>query len=257
MKTEEINFQNGHGIRLDGRIHHPDGPSRGGVVFCHGLFSSKDAYKIVSMAGDITAAGFTLLTFDFSFVSGMPRSFHDFSILQEVAELESAVSFLLASGIPSLHLVGSSMGGVVALLYAASRPESLRSLSLIATPVDLRSLFITLGGAVDFDNLPHDGETIIDGIPVHNGFFHEALSLDMQRAARSITAPVLVMHGARDAVVDVQNARQLEGALAARHELVVVPDGDHNLTRDEDLRALRNAIISWIDSHAANGGRKR
>ncbi|HSV96369.1 MAG TPA: alpha/beta fold hydrolase [Spirochaetota bacterium] len=257
MKIEEVTFQNNRGARLDGRIHHPDGPSRGGVVFCHGLFSSKDAYKIVNLSGEITAAGFTLLAFDFSFVSAMPGSFRDFSIYQEVCDLESAASFLLERGVSSLHLAGSSMGGVVALLFAASRPAFLRSLTLIATPVDLSNLLATLSGSVDFKNLPKGGTTTIDGIPIHNEFFHEALSLDMQEAMRSVSVPVLVIHGARDAVVDVQNAHLLEDSLVAENRVILVPDGDHNLTRKEDIRLLRSAIIPWISTHEKNAGRDR
>jgi pimeloyl-ACP methyl ester carboxylesterase len=257
MNTEEIQFLNARGVRLEGRLYHPDRPSYGGVIFCHGFFSSKDAYKILNLAGDITGAGFTLLTFDFSFVSGMPQSFLKFSIRQEVRELETAARFLLTRGVRFLHLIGSSMGGVVALLYAASRPECLRSLSLIATPVDLPALIATLSGDSDFKNLPENGTTVIDGIPVHNEFFHEALALDIPRAMRSISAPVLVIHGALDTVVDVRNARILNDSLAAGHRVLLVPDGDHNLTRGEDLDLLRSEILPWIGTHAGNDERPR
>ncbi len=253
MKTEDITFLNDRGVRLDGRLHHPEGPSRGGVVFCHGLFSSKDAYKIVNLTGDIAAAGFTLLTFDFSFVSGMPDSFLNFSIYQEVRDLESAASFLLGSGVSSLHLIGSSMGGLIALLFAASRQKFLRSLTLIATPVDLSRLLGTLSGKIDFEDLPKAGTTTIDGIPIHNEFFHEALSLDMQSAMRSVAVPALIIHGARDAVVDVENAHRLRDSLISENKVIIVPDGDHNLTREEDIRMLKSVIIPWISTHENNG----
>ena len=59
---------------------------------------------------------------------------------------------------------------MVALLYAASLPEDLRSLTLIATPVDLCGLLDTLSGGLDLTGLPEDGYTIVDGIPIGNGF---------------------------------------------------------------------------------------
>ncbi len=249
MKTEDIIFNNDRGDLLSGRLHSPAGGSRGTVLFCHGLFSSKDAYKIVNLAADITETGFTLLAFDFSYVSGMPDSFRKFSILREVRDLESAVAFLRTRGARSLHLVGSSMGGVVALLYAASLPGDLRSLTLIATPVDLAGLLHTLSGGIDLSDLPEEGSTMIDGIPVGNGFFREARALDIVSAARSVSAPTLVIHGAEDRIVDVRNARILRDVLAVERRVVVVPDGDHNLTRDGDIRLLKDEIPSWISAH--------
>ena len=256
MKTENIVFHNDRGDLLSGRMYSPAEDSRGTVIFCHGLFSSKDAYKIVNLAADITGTGFTLLTFDFSFVSGIPESFKKFSILREIRDLESAVAFLRARGASHLHLVGSSMGGVVALLYAASLPEDLRSLTLIATPVDLGGLLDTLSGGLDLTGLPEDGYTIVDGIPIGNGFFREARALDMISTVRSVSVPTLVIHGAEDRVVNVRNAGILRDVLAVERKVVVVPDGDHNLTREGDLRLLRDEIPSWISSHA-DPGRKR
>lgn len=226
------------------------------MLFCHGLFSSKDAYKIVNLAADITTTGFTLLTFDFSFVTGMPESFKQFSILQEVRDLESAVAFLRGRGSRSLHLVGSSMGGVVVLLYAASLPEDLCSLTLIATPVDLAGLLYTLSGGIDLSDLPEEGYTSVDGIPIGNGFFREARALDMISTVRSVSVPTLVIHGAEDRIVDVRNARILEDCLGVERKVIVVPEGDHNLTCEGNLRLLKDEIPSWISAHAYSGGER-
>ncbi|HPI12973.1 MAG TPA: alpha/beta fold hydrolase [Spirochaetota bacterium] len=249
MKIEEIEIHNDRGDRLGGRLYSPGATPRGGVIFCHGLFSSKDAYKIVNLAADIVRSEFTLLTFDFSFISGMPESFREFSIMREVQDLQSAVSYLLERGLTHLHLIGSSMGGVISLLYAASRPEPLRSLTLIATPADLAGLIGRLSGGIDVSGLSEGGTTVIDGVPIGNGFFREALGLDMDAAVRSVAVPTLVIHGARDGVVDVNNTEFLRNALTVERSIVLIPDGDHNLTRDGDLRLFKAEIPAWIASH--------
>jgi pimeloyl-ACP methyl ester carboxylesterase len=78
----------------------------------------------------------------------------------------------------------------------------------------------------------------------------------MISTVRSVSVPTLVIHGAEDRVVNVRNAGILRDVLAVERKVVVVPDGDHNLTREGDLRLLRDEIPSWISSHA-DPGRKR
>ena len=57
-------------------------------------------------------------------------------VSREDFEADAAdVAELLGHGGEGMHLVGSSYGGVVALLAAASRPEAVRSLTVIEPPV--------------------------------------------------------------------------------------------------------------------------
>ena len=60
----------------------------------------------------------------------------------------------------------------------------------------------------------------------------------MISTVRSVSVPTLVIHGAEDRVVNVRNAHSAD-VLAVERKVVVVPDGDHNLTREGDLRLLR------------------
>jgi len=99
MIVEDVNFKNGRGQSLAGRIYREEAASGSGVIFCHGMFSNKDGYKITRMAGDIAAAGFTLLTFDFSFTGESGSAISELSIIQEVDDLECAVEYFRRYGI--------------------------------------------------------------------------------------------------------------------------------------------------------------
>ena len=242
-RTEKVFFSNSRGARLSGRIYSAEGGENKGVIFCHGLFSTKDGYKITSLAEDIVAAGYTLLTFDFSFVGESDGKIEDLSVLQEVKDLECAAAFFLGSGIDELHLVGSSMGGAVSLLYCAGSGVSVKSLTLIATPLDLRRLLEDNTGIRDMAALPEDGVTSIDGISIKNGFFREAARIDLTEAAAGVEAPALIVHGARDRVVNVTDAYLLAALLKGDRKLVIVSDGDHHLTRPADIALLRDELL--------------
>ncbi|HNV47286.1 MAG TPA: alpha/beta hydrolase [Spirochaetota bacterium] len=250
MTAERVEFRNGRNQRIAGRLHRADPPASAGAIFCHGLFSTKDGYKITRLADDIRAAGLTLLAFDFSFVGESEGRIEDLSIEQEVDDLACAVRFMRGQGFTRVHLIGSSMGGTVSVLYAARHADSVDSLVLIATPVDLPGLLYRMTGMRDTDRLPEEGATVVQGIAINNRFFREIGALDPRGALPGISAPVLVIHGECDDVVDPENARRIVSGVRGEARLVNIPDGDHNLVRDEDLVVIRANLIEWLRDRA-------
>jgi uncharacterized protein len=248
MATGSVYFQNNLRQRIAGRIYNADIPSEKGVIFCHGLFSSKDGYKITSLAGDIVSSGHTLLTFDFSFVGESGGNISELSVLQEVKDLECAADFFRGCGIREISLIGSSMGGTVSLLYAAGRKD-ISSLTLIATPATLTD-FSRHAGKADIDYLPDDGFSILDGIRIKNGFFKELAGINVIGAAGRISAPALIIHGSADRIVDVSNAKAIHEKIPSEKELIIIHGGDHNLTSDRDMDILRSNILKWIRVHS-------
>ncbi len=243
---ENIRFKNNRGRLLAGRIYRPERPCGAGVIFSHGLFSSKDGYKITRLADDIAAAGYALMTFDFSSSGESGGDLCDLSVLQEVEDLSAAVAHFKASGVNAIHLMGSSMGAAVTLLYAARGDAGVRSLVLIAAPVDFRNMFPDIPGACDPASLPEDGMTAIDGINIKNSFFREIAGIDMEETLMKVRVPVLAIHGGRDAVVDPRNTGILEDLLPVFLKTVIIEDGDHNLTRDADIRVIKESLIGWL-----------
>jgi len=132
MITEKVAFPNNLGRGLAGKVYRGGSPSPRGVIFSHGLFSTKDGYKITNLAERIVGAGFDLLAFDFSFSGESGGNIGDLSIHQEVRDLDAAAGFFRGRGIAELHLMGSSMGGLVSLLFASEGTINIASLTLVA-----------------------------------------------------------------------------------------------------------------------------
>jgi uncharacterized protein len=249
MQSENISFRNNWNQTLHGRLYGGNVAAKDVVVFSHGLFSSKDAYKITSLAADIVAAGFHLLTFDFSFINDRGGDFSRFSILQEVEDLRCAVNFMLKRGIENVHLIGSSMGGLVSLIFTSENHPAVISLSLIATPFKINEMLCRWTGLSALNTLPGDGTTPIEGISFPNSFYKEALSLDMYERAGRIKIPLLILHGDRDIVVTPDNARALHESTEANSRLSIIEGGDHNLTRADHLDILKKNLIPWLEKN--------
>ncbi len=246
ISVEDIFFNNNAGRRLAGRIYRADNADDVGIIFSHGLFSSKDGYKITRIARDIATTKHPLMAFDFSFAGESGNNIANLSILQEVDDLASAVAFFKERGIKRIHLMGSSMGAAVSILYASRQDASIESLILIAAPVDIQALFTRATGIADVSTLPPDGNTSVEGIIINNSFFLEIPRIDMIEALTAIRVPVIAIHGGRDEVVDPMNVGLLEDNLSTFTKTVIVDDGDHNLTRDTDIQFLKVTIINWL-----------
>ncbi len=250
MIVENVHFYNNKNQKIVGRIYRDEKASKEGVIFCHGLFSSKDGHKITWMAEYIVDAGYTLLTFDFSFIGESEGHISELSILQEVEDLRSASNYFNNNWTSDVHLIGSSVGGVVSLLFSAENGASIKSLTLIATPVNLVDLMLKNTDVNELESLPDDGMTSIDGVPIKNSFIKEIRFIKTEEAVSQIKFPTLIIHGRDDQVVDVSNAEFLDDNLKSEKKLVLIEDGDHNLTRENDLHILKDNIIAWLNQYS-------
>jgi putative redox protein len=245
MNIENFKFQNTRGTGLAGRIYSREINSGSGIIFSHGLFSSKDGYKITRMAETIVSSGFTLMTFDFSFSGESEGCIKEISLSGEVDDLKCAIGIFLSKGIKKIHLMGSSMGAAVTILAASESIVPVESLILIAAPIDFRNLIpgITKTG---FESADINGYTPISGIMVNNRFIGELLNTDMTAAVKNIPAPVLLIHGRNDSVVDFSNHKQFINNCPAECSSLVIEDGDHNLTRESDIAVISESVKGWL-----------
>lgn len=235
---------------MAGKLFSPESETKSCVIFCHGLFSTKDGYKITRLSEGIVRAGFALFTFDFSCVGESDGNMEELSIFQEILDLESAVSFCKEKGFEKLHLFGSSMGALVCLMHAKNNDESIASVSLIAPPLDLRELYEKAASIDNLETLADDGKTRLDGVMLNNSFFKEALAIFPKEAAKSISVPVLIIHGEKDDVVDPENAYRLMRLFKGNRTLIIIGDGDHNLTRPEDIQIIQRELLHHLIKNA-------
>lgn len=145
-----------------------------------------------------------------------------------------------------LVLVGSSMGGWIALLAARARPDRVRGLLLIAPAADFTERLMWAGFSPEvrrqietvgrwerpsaYDPEPY----VITRALIEDGRRH--LLMD---APIPFAGPVRILQGGRDPDVPAAHAQALVGLIRApdvRFELIA--DGDHRLSRPQDLERL-------------------
>jgi len=134
------------------------------------------------------------------------------------------------SGPPKTTIIGSSLGGFVAVNAAAAWPERIDRLVLLAPALDFNRLQ-DLGGVrldewkrVDRLMVFHYGYGRV--MPVHYGLYEDARQYDAMHA--DVEMPVLVFQGGRDTAVD---PRSVETWSRQRPNVELhMLDDDHQLT---------------------------
>ena len=169
-------------------------------------------------------------------------------------------------------VVASSAGGLLALHLAVTRPQDVRALVLLATPMSLRPMVaaqIRLRLLVPAAIRPQSWNVIpkARGPDVSDPILAAGLRslrayplatlgqlLDLMADVRprlpQVTQPVLLVHGDLDSTVSRAQVEALAHALdhAARVERLDLPASAHLVAIDRDQAALQARIATFLDS---------
>ena len=252
---ERVTLRSRRGVRLAGLLQTPSGVEDLArvpvVVLCHGMESTKEGTKHQALAGRLDALGYATLRFDFSYVGESEGRFEDLTIGGEVDDLAGACAFVRARGATVLGVVGSSLGGTVALLYAVS-DRDVRALVTIAAVSRPLGIVERLGPEV-VATWRRTGYREEATGRLKRGFLDDLAHHDVLAAARALRAATLVTHGEEDDVVPVADAYALHAALPAPKSLVVTPGCDHRYSDPVHLAALLDDTIAWLTTHLPAG----
>lgn len=253
-------------------------PSDKAVIVCHGAFESRENWSI--FAQRLADQGFATLVFDFVGHGGSEGSPGLVDMRQWAYNIRDAMTALGERGFQRFALVGWGSGGSAALL-AAAHDLRLVCLAVLAAPIQLtpplneRTAYtlatgvskvwkvvkkrpLTLSREQSFGALRFAVDDTADAAYKENLRLREtwkavpipesldAVWLDISKAAVKIMVPVLIIHGARDAVVPVKQSEKLLDLLHGPKELMLVEDAGHALHFDQKQDEVFQAIARWI-----------
>ena len=212
-------------------LHLPDGGGRVPcVIACHGLHASKDSDKYVLLGDVLPAAGIALARFDFRGCGESSGREDETTIATRLEDVEAVLALL--EGHPRLDgrvgLLGSSLGGFVALFAAARRP---------GTPV------VTWNAPASLTELANDDleENRSLGIPFALEFMTGRYAMAPTGVPRH-----LCVHGDADDVVGLEHGAQLHEQAAPPCDLLVIAGGDHRLTDPAHRGQAVQASLDWF-----------
>ena len=229
------------------QIAHHRHPGTGpGVIFLGGFRSDMTGTKAVFLQDWAQARGRAFVRFDYS---GHGQSSGDFTegCIGDWAQDALAVLDALTEG-PQI-LVGSSMGGWIALLLARARPERIAALVGIAAAPDFTedSMWARFDARQRADLAAHGVVALPsdygDPYPITRRLIEDGRNQLVLRAPLPLPFPVRLLQGSADAGVPVSVAlRLLDHADCADLRLTVVKGADHRFSTPDCLDLLAQTL---------------
>jgi putative redox protein len=251
MNEERITFPNSRGDTLSGVLHHPaQGTPRGAVILCHGMESNKESERLVNLGRAMAQRSIMVLRFDFRYVGESSGKFEDITYSGEVEDLKAAHALVRSRNPGKIAILGSSMGGTVALLFAAQQP-SLAALVTVAAPIHPERFPSRVLTPAQSEQWRAQGFTHHNGQRINRSLLHDLERLNVPEAVKKIICPVLILHGDADEVVPVEEAHELYAALAHSKRLSILPASDHRLSDPAVMRRAITEALEWLTEHVS------
>ena len=238
-------FARPDGLQLAYRMTDGRGPT---LLFLPGYMSDMEGSKAVALEAWAKANGRAMLRMDYAgngasegrFADGTLASWRDDVLLLMDALTQGRVV-----------LVGSSMGGWLALLVALARPDRIAGIVGIAAAPDF-----TEWGFTDADKAllqtegrmeeptPYGDQPYVTTL----AFWQSGQALRVLDGDVAIDCPVRLLQGQADPDVPWQTALTLAERLRSCDvQTLLIKDGDHRLSRDADIDVLIRIVATLLD----------
>jgi len=244
-----VSFPNKRGQKLIGIVHNAAAREpKAAVILCHGMESSKESEKIVTLSWQLAERGILALRFDFAGSGGSEGKFEEITYSGEVEDLRAAYEVVMKYRPKKIGVLGSSMGGTVALLFAAQE-QNVAALVTIAAPVHPERFSERLSTPELTRQWRTQGFIEYHGRRLNVSLLHDLEVLDAPKAARKISCPVLVIHGDKDDIVPVEEGHELFAGLAGPKRLCIIEGSGHRLTEPAHLQKALAESIDWLTQY--------
>lgn len=255
-----------------------------GVLLIHGLGGTPVELRFVAQS--LARAGYTVYCCQLSGHCGTPEelrrsTWHEWFASVEAAhdKLKEHCDVILAGGL--------SMGGILALRLAQTRPADVHGLLLYAPTLKLdgwsmpwHSVFLPyvrpLPVRLEFDLAEREpygikdervrrlvvssmqggdsGEAGTFSTPMRSFAHFNSLVADVKPHLKQVRQPTLIVHPREDDMASLKNAQYLQANLGGLVDTVILDDSYHIVTLDQQRHIVvdrTTSFVSWVQSHVA------
>ena len=222
-----------------------------GVVWLGGFMSDMTGTKAQAVDAWAARTGRACLRFDYFGHGRSSGKFVDGTISRW---RDDALALIDAQSQGPQILVGSSMGGWIAMLVARLRPGRVAGLLLVAPAADFTEVLMWqhMSAEVKREILEkgvwrrasvHDGETY----PVARALIEDGRNNLILGRAMVVPYPVRILQGMVDPDVPWQHALKLAAVIEGDVTTTLVKNGDHRLSMPPDIRLLERTLDGLVE----------
>jgi uncharacterized protein len=218
--------------RISGIMHVPEGND---VVPCiilsHGLISSKDSSKYVTLAERFQLTGIAACRFDYHGCGESGGNLEETTLTARLENLDAVLDHVLHHprvDIERIGILGSSFGGATGLVKAA-RDSRIKCISLWATPYRLEKRDEPTEPEVEFDDR----------------LYTDFAKYDLLSEAAKVSC-ALVIHGEKDGVVPCEEGRAIYQNLKRPKKFHPIKGGDHVFSVPAHREKAISLALNWF-----------
>jgi pimeloyl-ACP methyl ester carboxylesterase len=221
------------------------------IIFLHGLMSDIKSKKAKHLKNFVNKNKINLLLFEYSGHGKSSGQFIDFSIKNWVEDSRLIIKKLIKKN--KIILIGSSMGAWIGTILIKYFHKKIKGFIGIASAPDFTEELIWKNLNIFEKNKIKNGK-IYKLKSSHNNFypitkkfiFDGKKNLVLNKKIKC-NFPVELLHGADDSSVSwLYSIKLIKTLITKKLNLTIINDGDHSLSRPQDLKKLDLAIKNII-----------
>ncbi len=242
----------------DGKIPRPT------VLLVHGGPWARDSWSYDGMVQFLASRGYVVLRINYRGSTGYGRAFRQAAMGEFAAamhwDLLDGLTFAITTGAvnPSrVVIAGASYGGYAALVGMSMTPEHFAAGISIVGISDLPRFLET---TPPYWSNGIQGWYAYVGDPAKPAQRRNMLQKSPITFAGQVVAPLLLIHGANDVRVRVEQSQMMADALRRQNkpvDLMVFPDEGHGVRKFSNRLVLLRTIEQFLDRHIGRGAGQR
>ena len=224
------------------------------LVWIGGFRSDMMSTKALALDALAARLGLPMIRFDYAAHGESPGAFEAMTLSDWLADTLAVLASLQDQ--PPL-LIGSSMGGWISLLAVRARHRlglrAPKGLVLIAPAVDFSEELMwnafpdVVKNTIIEKGVYHQPSLYGDPYPITKNFIEDGRKNLLFGSPIEAHAPVHILQGMKDDAVPPTHAQRLVDHMPTTDvTLTYVPDGDHRLSRPQDIALLERVVERMI-----------
>ncbi len=221
------------------------------VVMAHGFPGSQtgNLNLFPSIENVLSPMGFHCLRFDFRGCGDSDGEQQDFTLTSACEDFKSIRGWAKEQGYKRFIYIGEGLGAAVSLL---NLEDEMACMVLMWPMLELETIAKSVFHADDIeDQWKKAGYALIDNQRISIQLLQELMHTKLLNIIGKSRAPILILHGAKDAVSPIEQLDTLRAHSAARRvEITSFQDGVHGLPDEEHRKMALYHLSQFIEKYA-------
>lgn len=221
-----------------------------GMIWCGGLKSDMDGTKALALHEFADDQDLDFVRFDYFGHGQSTGLFREGTLSRWAADIVQVLDEL--SDGPQI-LIGSSMGAWASLLAAKARPDLVAGLVLIAPAADFTHKLMwerfdeSIRATIMQEGIYYEPSDYDEPYEISRELILDGREVQVLDAPIKFDGPVRILQGMCDTSVPWRHAQKLISVLSSDDvEMSLVKDGDHSLSRPQDLVRLIKTVKALV-----------